>query len=457
MTGRGASVRAEWVGLGLAFLALAVIGAGGLMSAWDGGWFVVRTAETGTPTFLHGRVFGWVAQAPAILVRTFVTDPRIVAPVMGLTFAAFQAIAMLASWRVVRPDRPELLAFPVLGIGLGLMAGQALMLSEGIVAVALAWPLVLAAVLGRLGRHRIMAAALVVAIAAAHPFAIPIFGIVAVVALVRAWRSDGGARRSNVTAAGVFAMLAGLVVLRYAIFATPYEVDTLSLDRLLSQFRGSVAGRPLVAIGGAIALAGWLVVRPRMDRVGAIVAVLGVTVITAVMVVWAADVERWQRGLMFRTFVLFVQMPIYGLAVIAALRSPASNDGRPLSRLVIPAVGLAMLAVYSVQTVAWRSSVDGLLAALRDVPAGCVEAHPTLTAAIRETPLDHWGLTSLVIAAEYPAPSHLVVDTVACSDLDGAGGIPIKVVEGTVQDRVPVEGWFDLSRIAEAAGWSTAP
>lgn len=443
--------RTDRAGLGLAIAALGILGGGGLVLAWDGAWFVLHAAQTGRPTFLHGRVIGWVLQAPELLARTVVHDPRVLAAIVGLSLAAMPAIALLASWRIVRPDRPELLAFPMVGIGLGLMAGQAFLVSEAIIVAALAWPLVLGAALGRLGRHRVSASLFVVAIAVAHPFAIPIFGVVAATSALVAVRGQGPERRAAAIVAGLIAIAVGILVLRYLLLASSYEVDALSLDRVLSQYRGSIAGRPLVAIGGAILLAAWLALRPCADRLGVVVAIAIVAAVTVVMVGWAADVERWQRALMFRTFAVLVELPIYGLAVLAALR-PRPRNVPALSKVVVPAVGLAMVAVYAVQTWAWRDTLDDLDAALRSVPPGCVEADGALAETVRNTPLDHWGLTALVLVEESPTPAHLVVDGTTCASIDAGGGVPIKLQDGVVTDRIPARGWLDLSGVDGATG-----
>jgi hypothetical protein len=168
---------------------------------------------------------------------------------------------------------------------------------------------------------------------------------------------------------------------------------------------------------------------------------------------------------MFRTFAVFVELPFYGLAIVAAVR-PARPDAtggetagqQPanLGRMVVPTVGLAMLLVYAAQTVAWRTTVDELATAVHSQPAGCLAAD-AIKATIKGTPLDHWGLTSLVLVEEGRTPTHLVVDGLACTDLDPADGVPIKILDGQVVERIPLDGWFDLSAIATGAGWSSRP
>jgi len=207
-----------------------------------------------------------------------------------------------------------------------------------------------------------------------------------------------------------------------------------------------------VAIGGAIVLAGWVAWRPRRDRMGLVVVLGVVALVTVVMAWWAADAARWERALMFRTFTLAIQLPIY-LAAAWAARRPAP-PAPSLEPVVLPAVGAAMLIVCLVQGLAWNDRLDRLQAALGGTPAGCVEASALPVAG---SALDHWGLTSLVLVREGRAPTHLAVVGARCPELDATGGVPIKVVGGAVVDRAPVDGWFDLRAIATGAGWSAGP
>ena len=265
-------VTGNGVAIAGAIVALAILGLSGIVLAWDGAWWVTHTGETGTPTFLHGRVGGWVTQAPALVVRWLGGDARALTIAFGLGFAAVSLFALVASWRIVRPDRDALLVFPLLGIGVALLPGQALMISEAVMAAALAWPLVLAAALGRVGRHRWLVGATVALLATLHPFAIPILLIGAAISGLGAWRTTDARERAT---AGRFALLLVVVAVllagRYVLGATSYEEDATSLDRLVQQFRGSVAGRPLVAVAGATFLGAWLVWRPKRDALGVVV------------------------------------------------------------------------------------------------------------------------------------------------------------------------------------------
>jgi hypothetical protein len=446
--GRGPTL-AAW-GLGLTVVGVLIIGLGGLVLAWDGAWFVVRTLETGTPTFLHGRLVGWVVQAPLLVARSLTGDPTAFATIAGLVYAAVPVIALLATWRVTRPDRDDLAALSILGIGMASLGGLAFLISEAMMAVALGWPLIVAAALGRLGRHRWLAVGLIGALAVAHPFGVPILGLAAVAIAVRAIDHPAERPVARRMIAGLL-LLAALLGVRYLALSSGYEGEATDPGRLGAQFRGGLAGAPLVAIAGALALGLLLVVRPRADR-GGLVLVLGTGIVVAVvMVVWAADPARWERALMFRTFVLFSTLPLYGLAILA---SRHSRPTRGLSGAVMAVSGLVLIAVATAQTLAWRTTLDALQVAVAAQPAGCVEA---AALPIAGSALDHWGVTALSLILEDAAPAHLIAYGTSCEALDAAGGIPLKVIDGAIVDRVPPDGWLDLRALADALRSEAAP
>jgi hypothetical protein len=430
-------------GMGLVVAAFVALALGGLVTTWDGAWFLARQLETGTPTFLHGRLLGWFTQAPALVLRWLGGDVATVTIALGIGIAVIPWLSLLASWRVCGPDRRDLMVWPVLGIALGGLPGSAFAISEAFLAICLGWPIVLAAALGRVGRHRIVVVGLGAALAVTHPFAVPMLVVAVLAAVVATVRADGpGPRRAGVRSVLVLIGLTSLVALRYLVLPSAYEADTLSLVRLGDHFRGSVLGRPLLAMLATWALGAWLLVRPRADRLGLAVVVALTLVLLAILLPWASDVGRWERALMFRTFVLAAELPLLAMAIIAAVR-PAPLDRR-VHDLAVGCAGAVALAVLLAQAWSWMQARDALVAALDDRPAGCVRYE---SLGLRPSALEHWGVTALVYLEQAPAPRHLVVVGTACEALDVVGGVPLKILDGEVVERLPREGWFDLRAI----------
>ncbi len=436
-------------GPGLVVGAFVVLAVGGLVTTWDGAWWVARLLETGTPSFLHGRMIGWLTQGPAVAARWLGQDQATVTLALGAGIAAIPCASLLAAWRVCGPDRRDLLVWPVLGLGLGALPGLAFVISEAFSAVSLGWPIVVAAAAGSTGRHRVVVALLAAALAITHPFAVPMLGLAAIaavaVAVIQRPITGGDPGRADLRPALVLAVLAVVVAVRYLVLPSTYEADTLSLDRIATHLRGGVGGRPLLAVLLTWALGGWLIVRPGADRLGALVVGGFMVALVVVLAPWALDVGRWDQALMYRTFLLAASAPLVGMLIVAAIRRPPMP---PLIHgLAIAGAGTVAIVVLLAQSLAWDWARDDLMSALEARSPGCVELD---SLGLRPSALHHWGVTSFVLLAEAPSPRHLVIVDARCSDIDVATGVPLKIVDGTVVERLPTDGWFDVRAIAAA-------
>lgn len=464
------------VRLGLAVVAAAMLvaGVGGLVLAWDGAWFVLRTLETGTPTFLHGRVTSAAVQAPALIAGMMTGDATVATLATGLSYAVIPFLALLATWRVTRPDRDVVLALAALGILVTALPGRAFLISEAMVAVDLAWPLMAAAALGRLERHRLLVAVVALAAGLAHPFG----AVLVVLALGVAWvrgRVATGEERGVRPSRWLGALAVALVVVavgRTLALSPGYEASTFDLARLADHVRGGLGPRPLGAVTAAFLAAVAVAVVPKRHAIlGLLTAVVMLAAALVVLIPWAADAARWERALQFRTLALPVQLPMLALMVLTALRpEPDADPGpdptsdtqphpvpsvRPLpARIDVPgltivAAGLVAVAVLAAQTLTWRAISERAMSAVEAASAGCVAGTDL---PIERTALRHWGLTSLALLHEAPAPRHLVLARPDCAAVDASGGVPIKVLEGAVVDRVPPDGPLDLRPLADILG-----
>jgi hypothetical protein len=368
---------------------------------------------------------------------------------LGIGLAAVPCLSLFAAWRICGPDRRDLLIWPVLGITLAALPGLVFVISEAFLAVCLGWPIVMAAALGRIGAHRLLVSVLVVGLAVTHPFAVLMLGsaAIAAAAVVAARRHAPGssAGRAEVGAILVLAGLTAAVALRYLVLPSPYEADTLSLDRLGDHLRGGVAGRPLLAVLLTWALGAWLLVRPGGDRRGLAGVSALVAALLVVLVPWGLDVGRWERALMFRTFLFAVEVPLMMMLIISAVRRPSADQNT--HGFAIAGAGTVAVAVLLAQSIAWREARHELIATLETRLPGCVEFD---SLGLPPSALDHWGVTALVYLEQAPAPRHLVVVDASCAALDVVGGVPFKIVGGVLIERIPVDGAFDLRAIEEA-------
>ncbi len=427
---------------------LAVAAATRLPLAWDGAWFFLRAADTGTPTFLFRRAIHAVLQAPALLTAAVSGDVFASSLAFSAAYVAVPLVGLLAAWWVVRDERPGLIAWPILGIALVELPGRMFFVSESAMVAELAWALVFAAALGRMTRHRILVVVLAVAIALAHPFGGPALvgiGVVAWIARRRGASADPAWIARTFVLVGV-ALAAITVGLR-----SPYEMEATSLGELAAKFRASIVdgamAAPLAAL--LIGLAAFVRMRPRV-RMAAVLGVLALTL--ALLLPWALDPAGWGGALRYRAWFVVLVAPLVALAVIDALRPAPWMD----RRAVLVGAPIVMAVTLAALGVSWMGLQARLVDTLAASPTACVE-RPALEW-VDGTPLDHWSITSLGLVLEGHDPAHASVLDRPCAGVVGPGGI---VVKETPFDRDvrPVDGWWRFDRLV--GSWaptsSTAP
>lgn len=427
---------------------------------WDGAWFFVRTADTGTPTFLVRRAIHAVLQSPAILITRIDGDVDRASLAFSVPYAAMPLIGWLAAWWVVRRDRPAAMLWPTLGICLVTLPGQMNFLTEAGIAANLAWALVLASALGSLVRHKLLVATFVVLLAICHPFAGPSLVIVGLISLLagairsRAARDGvspvapgtaGGSTRPDGPPVGLCLVLIGIgLSLAAYLLRIPYEVEASSLPELAAKFRASIADPSVIAPIAAWTIGVLAFVRlPARARFAVIVAILAATLM--VLVSWADDPRAWSSGLRFRAWPVILSFPVWGLAVIDLLRRSPTWD----RRVVLVGAPLVFSIVLGVQAVSWIGLRERLSDTLAAATVACVEG-PALDW-ISGTALDHWSITSLAVVGLGHEPRHLALIDRSCTDAltPDRTSVVIKETPFDRDDR-PVDGWWGFRRLAEA-------
>lgn len=427
------------MGTGLLVAALAR-----LPLTWDGAWFFVRALDTGTPTYLYRRAIHAVLQAPAIVVSRISGDVGLAALAFSAMYVLVPLVALAAAWWVVRVDRPALILWPILGIALIVVPGQAFFVSEGAIVVHFAWVLVLAAALGRVRRHRLLIAAVIAVLAVSHPFAGPALVVIAGIAWVARRRgagSDGPLVTLALLAAGAI-----LTIVTVALRA-PYEAEASSVGQLLTMLRGGVVGPPAVAVAVAWAIGASTLVRiPARARTIGIATLLVVAVVA--LVPWALDPASWALGLRFRAWFAFLAAPVIVLAAVDAMRHSPWVD----RRLAVAGAPAVMAIVLACQGASWLALQSRLADDVAERPPGCVRAEEL--ASVASTPLEHWSITSLALVLEGREPTHLVVTGQECAVAVAGSRVTIKVTPYERDDRT-APGWWGFDRLVGA--WSPDP
>jgi hypothetical protein len=390
---RAHPVRAFFGAVTVAYAAAAALGLG---LTWDGAYYLFQVLDTGQAFGPRDRILDVPLQQPVIALRSFIDDPAVLAAVFGFSCLLVPLASLAASWLIVRNHQPRLFVWPVLGMGLLLLPGQAAVQSEAMMALEMVWPILLAVLIGRPSENWAIVLGFSVFLALAHPFAVPLLaGVAAAVVLVHVSRRR---ERPQLWWAIAFAALASLAWLRVAnAELDPTHTEGLSLGQMTAAFDQVVAGRPLVSIGLTYAGAMLLVVGSVLNRVRAGASVRAVETLAFVLfaiagfvlATWAADAHAWWTALDYRFVALFVVAPLMALALLDALllSQPAKDAAEPRDSirrwvashqvlLVLAVLAAFALSFHSPRTQAWFAVFFalpllgvGFLAALRRSPA----------------------------------------------------------------------------------------
>jgi hypothetical protein len=295
-------------------------------------------------------------------------------------------------------------------------------------AIQLAWPILLAVLAGSVREHRILVAGLAIAVALSVFVGIALLlGIAVTGVIVR--RFGRGENRPGRTFVLAMLGLAAVAVARSVISRDIADhAREAAIGVLVARFRSSVLGLPLVflvftwatggfLVGGTVArlrerasLADWL------DRC----ALAAATLAGLVILVWALDARNWRLALDYRAWLQFASVPVFGMALLDALFAariaparpaapvePARPAPREPSRQWIALVQASVtLAVLATMALSWHGLTNRLDQALASEPTGCV---PTASLAwTRSTALDHWSLTVQALILEGRQPRHIV-------------------------------------------------
>ena len=126
---------------------------------WDGAYYLFHMLHTRTPFIAHDRLIDAPLHWPVVLAQHLTDDLPTLRAVFGSLHAVTPLAAIALSWWVVRGAAPALIIWPVLTIGIATLPGQINLISEGIKAQQLFWP-VLLAILVRLPPRTIPLAAM---------------------------------------------------------------------------------------------------------------------------------------------------------------------------------------------------------------------------------------------------------------------------------------------------------
>ena len=442
------SVRAY---LGVMTAAYAVASALGLGLTWDGAYYLFQPLNNGVAMAPFNRLVDLPLQQPVIFARSVTDNPTVLAAIFSFSYLLVPLASLAGSWLVVRKRQPRLFVWSVLGIGLFSLPGQAAIQSEAIMAVQLAWPIVLAVLTGEPSEQWDIVLLFSIVLALTHPLAVPLFaGVAVTVALLHSAHRPRG--RPELWWMAVFAFFAGLAWLRTAgaeLGST--HTQELSLGPLGGAFGNSVLGAPLLMLaiayaGGVLLVAGSALRRLRATtwaRATETFAFALFTLAGIVLVPWAADVHAWWKALDYRFFTLFFAVPLMGLAFLdTLLQSPSTGDasdaGSWTRRWIVGGQALIVFAVMAAFAVSFHGLQTQLASDLGPNARPCVTLSSLQWA--KQTALDHWAVAPDSLLIQGRTPAHVVLP--ACS-VHFSEGLPLT----SWQTNSYEGGWFDLSKL----------
>ncbi|MCC7210041.1 MAG: hypothetical protein IT323_22245, partial [Anaerolineae bacterium] len=259
----------------------------GAALAFDGSYYLFSTIENLYPMVPNRREIHRLLLQTPLFAGQYTSDLGVLQAIMGVTYALVPFLALLLAWWMTRDRAPGMFLWAALGILIGPLAGQFAFISEGAMVVQLAWALFLGALLGFRRREWLPAALAGLVMFVSHPYAFALFGLAALLALIRA--RDPARRRDALATAAVLVVVAALAAWRFFSGMNDYEAEQLfALEMLQRRFFSALAGLPLLGILCAV-VAGWFALngRRRGLQIGALLlAGLSFTLWGAIPALW---------------------------------------------------------------------------------------------------------------------------------------------------------------------------
>ena len=356
-------------------------------------------------------------------------------------------LALAISWFFSRP-RPVMFVWGALGIGLATVPGDFFFLSEQLAVVNLSWPLLLGTLCLQKRWRLIGTLTLAGVMFYLHPSSAALFVVCAMAAMGLALFG----REDLWSLLVLAALLLVLAYLRLTIPLMPYESETLNVATLRNAFKVAVEGPPLFAIGCGLVIAVALTLEGLPStaarqgvrlvcRIAVLVAIGGAAVALSQ---WALTPKLWRYALEYRSWVLIINTPFAGLAIVDRLWGLGSTEpGAPAPskrRRHVYALLLVFSLVLTLQSISWHKVSANLAQAVQTSEKVC------LTRAdipwLGETPFYHWSTPTYVVLLQGRAPLKLLLEAGDCTD--ASFGTRVRLNPWSYSDRAG--GWFDLTR-----------
>jgi hypothetical protein len=431
---------------GVVGVSLAVMGWVGGALTWDGAQYLLKIVDQQSLFQPFERFGSAPFEFPVLWASSHTSSVVTLRHVFGLSYAVAPFGALIASWLVIRGRAPGLMIWPALGIGLVALPGLLFPVSEAVILAEWAWPLYLVTLLGLHGRTWAAGVGFAVFLFYLHPDSVLVFGVVALIALVRA-RDDAVQRRRLI--AWAVAMLATAVV-RYVVLHQDFvwsghgfNLSRVANDLFAAEFGLPIASYVLVVAAGFVTLAlrhsKLAPERPWWKWVPvSFVSLAGIS-----LVVYASTFALWKSALNVHDIVIFLELPLVLFAVVDLLaptpglklhRRPDIIDRGP----ILMVSGVTMAVALVLWSLSWSTEMKAVSHEVSTFTTYCVSPE-ALSAALATShhSIKDWAEQQLVIDLQTRTPAHLELSATQCQSFHDQGLVELRQFEAPVHG-----GWI---------------
>ena len=415
-----------------------------MVLTWDGAGYVFNTIERGHPAVPNGRYSDYPFLAVVSLLRFLINDSHLLACIYGLVLAVLPLGSLLLSFYFLSsPQNRALRVWPVLGIFLSVLPGQAFVAAEAVPAAQVCWAIWAIVAADISGTSLVWLAALNLFLFFLHPSAALIYAVTGGLFLMKA----GVTTRQRTTNAWMGIVFVGLAAVRlwYALAtANSYERGEESFSQNYLAFRGALPSLRmllLVYLLGLTILGGVTRRIPKQFMIW-----LGGFTLALLLLYgadWAAHPKVWTSAFSFRRFVLVGTVPLVTMGGLhwwyehlSTTHDRSGGFDHSLGWLMAGSAAVFFI-VFATQAFSWRQELFHFEADLSRCgkPVATLDDLPWITG----TPLNHWASTQLSCVVQGKR-----VKTVFALDPDNVHGNAILLFPGTwfrLHDR-----WFEFDK-----------
>jgi hypothetical protein len=421
-----------------------------MVLTWDGAGYVFNTIQRGHPAIPNDRYSDYPFLAVVSLFSFLISDARSLACVYGLVLAILPVGSLLLSFHFLSSTQLKALrVWPVLGILLSVLPGQAFLVAEAVPVAQVSWAVWAIAAADISISSLVWLGMLNLFLFFLHPSSALTYAVTGGLFVGKAWVATSQ-RRSSTWLGAIFFGLAAVRLWYGLAAANSYERGEESFSENYLAFRDALPSLrmlPVVYLLGLTVLGG---VTGRIPKryllwLGGLVLAL----LLVYGVAWAADPKVWVSAFTFRRFVFVGTLPLVVMGGLHWRYEQASRTDDSLERSdhrlgwIMAGSAAVFFMVFAAQSFSWRQELSRFEADLNrcDKPVATLKDLPWVV----DSPLHHWASTQLSCVVQGKK-----VKTVFALDPEGVRENKILLFPGTWFRRR--NRWFEFEQEWSAAG-----